>query len=178
MKITSFSDIFSTNIGKTTIGRELSGKLQCKFYDVDEEIMNIYGSIDNFQDIYPNDYDRFDEKEELMLNIIESETEDFIMAVSPIFSAPVVEELLDTDTTSIEIIDTPEAIYDRLILEGDDALEYKGRHKEHYINEIKWDQTASFNQFKNIPKVHIDNQNINEAVETVYNYLKNNKIID
>lgn len=167
-----------SNIGKTTIGRELSGKLQCKFYDVDEEIMNIYGSIDNFQDIYPNDYDRFDEKEELMLNIIESETEDFIMAVSPIFSAPVVEELLDTDTTSIEIIDTPEAIYDRLILEGDDALEYKGRHKEHYINEIKLDQTASFNQFKNIPKVHIDNQNINEAVETVYNYLKNNKIID
>ena len=167
-----------SNIGKTTIGRELSGKLQCKFYDVDEEIMNIYGSIDNFQDIYPNDYDRFDEKEELMLNIIESETEDFIMAVSPIFSAPVVEELLDTDTTSIEIIDTPEAIYDRLILEGDDALEYKGRHKEHYINEIKWDQTASLNQFKNIPKVHIDNQNINEAVETVYNYLKNNKIID
>lgn len=167
-----------SNIGKTTIGRELSRKLQCKFYDVDEEIMNIYGSIDNFQDIYPNDYDRFDEKEELMLNIIESETEDFIMAVSPIFSAPVVEELLDTDTTSIEIIDTPEAIYDRLILEGDDALEYKGRHKEHYINEIKWDQTASFNQFKNIPKVHIDNQNINEAVETVYNYLKNNKIID
>ena len=167
-----------SNIGKTTIGRELSGKLQCKFYDVDEEIMNIYGSIDNFQDIYPNDYDRFDEKKELMLNIIESETEDFIMAVSPIFSAPVVEELLDTDTTSIEIIDTPEAIYDRLILEGDDALEYKGRHKEHYINEIKWDQTASFNQFKNIPKVHIDNQNINEAVETVYNYLKNNKIID
>ena len=167
-----------SNIGKTTIGRELSGKLQCKFYDVDEEIMNIYGSIDNFQDIYPNDYDRFDEKEELMLNIIESETENFIMAVSPIFSAPVVEELLDTDTTSIEIIDTPEAIYDRLILEGDDALEYKGRHKEHYINEIKWDQTASFNQFKNIPKVHIDNQNINEAVETVYNYLKNNKIID
>ena len=49
-----------SNIGKTTIGRELSGKLQCKFYDVDEEIMNIYGSIDNFQDIYPNDYDRFD----------------------------------------------------------------------------------------------------------------------
>ena len=167
-----------SNIGKTTIGRELSRKLQCKFYDVDEEIMNIYGSIDNFQDIYPNDYDRFDEKEELMLNIIEFETEDFIMAVSPIFSAPVVEELLDTDTTSIEIIDTPEAIYDRLILEGDDALEYKGRHKEHYINEIKLDQTASFNQFKNIPKVHIDNQNINEAVETVYNYLKNNKIID
>lgn len=166
-----------SNIGKTTIGKELSNKLNCKFYDVDEEIIDIYGSIDNFQAIFPNDYDRFDEKEELMMNIIESDNNDFIMAVSPIYSASVVEELLDTDTISIEIVDTPEAIYDRLILEGDDALEYKEKHKEHYIQEIKWDQAASYNQFKNIPKVHIDNQNINESVETVFNYLKDNKII-
>ena len=166
-----------SNIGKTTIGKELSNKLNCKFYDVDEEIINIYGSIDDFQAIFPNDYDRFDEKEELMMNIIESDNNDFIMAVSPIYSASVVEELLDTDTISIEIVDTPEAIYDRLILEGDDALEYKEKYKKHYIQEIKWDQTASYNQFKNIPKVHIDNQNINESVETVFNYLKNNKII-
>ena len=166
-----------SNIGKTTIGKELYNKLNCKFYDVDEEIINIYGSIDNFQAIFPNDYDRFDEKEVLMMNIIESDNNDFIMAVSPIYSASVVEELLDTDTISIEIVDTPEAIYDRLILEGDDALEYKEKHKEHYIHEIKWDQAASYNQFKNIPKVHIDNQNINESVETVFNYLKDNKII-
>lgn len=166
-----------SNIGKTTIGRELSKKLHCKFYDVDEEIIDIYGSIDNFQEIYPNDYDRFDEKEELMINIIENEKEDFIMAVSPIFSVSVVEELLDTDTISIEIIDTPEAIYDRLILEGDDALEYKEKHKEYYMREIKWDQVASYNEFKNIPKVHIDNQTISEAVETVYSYLKNNDMI-
>ena len=107
-----------SNIGKTTIGKELSNKLNCKFYDVDKEIIDIYGSIDNFQAIFPNDYDRFDEKEELMMNIIESDNNDFIMAVSPIYSSSVVEELLDTDTISIEIVDTPEAIYDRLILEG------------------------------------------------------------
>jgi shikimate kinase len=166
-----------SNIGKTTIGKELSKKLNCKFYDVDDEIIDIYGSIENFQEIFPNDYDRFDEKEELMMNIIDTENKDFIMAVSPIFSSSVVEELLDTDTISIEIIDTPEAIYDRLILDGDDALEYKERHKEHYMQEIKWDQVASFNEFKDIPKVHVDNQSISEAVETVYNYLNENKII-
>ena len=166
-----------SNIGKTTIGKELSKKLNCKFYDVDDEIIDIYGSIDNFQEIFPNDYDRFDEKEELMMNIIDTENKDFIMAVSPIFSSSVVDELLDTDTISIEIIDTPEAIYDRLIFEGDDALEYKERHKEHYMQEIKWDQVASFNELKDIPKVYIDNQTINEAVETIFNYLKENKII-
>lgn len=166
-----------SNIGKTTIGKELSKKLNCKFYDVDDEIIDIYGSIDNFQEIFPNDYDRFDEKEELMMNIIDTENKDFIMAVSPIFSSSVVDELLDTDTISIEIIDTPEAIYDRLILEGDDALKYKERHKEHYMQEIKWDQVASFNELKDIPKVYIDNQTINESVETIFNYLKENKII-
>ena len=166
-----------SNIGKTTIGKELSKKLNCKFYDVDDEIIDIYGSIDNFQEIFPNDYDRFDEKEELMMNIIDTENKDFIMAVSPIFSSSVVDELLDTDTISIEIIDTPEAIYDRLILEGDDALKYKERHKEHYMQEIKWDQVASFNELKDIPKVYIYNQTINESVETIFNYLKENKII-
>ena len=112
-----------------------------------------------------------------MMNIIDSENNDFIMAVSPIFSASIVEELLDTNTTSIEIIDTPEAIYDRLIIEGDCALEYKKIHKKHYMREIKLDQVVSFNEFKNIPKVHIDNQDINKAVETVFKYLKENKII-
>lgn len=40
--------------------------------------------------------------------------------------------------------------------------------------EIMWDQTASYKEFKNIPKVHIDNQSTYEAVETVYNYLIEN----
>lgn len=82
-----------------------------------------------------------------------------------------------TNTESIEIIDTPEAIYDRLIIEGEDALEYKEKHKEHYMREIKWDQVASYNEFKNISKVDISNQNIKEATQTVYDYLKKNSIL-
>lgn len=31
---------------------------------------------------------------------------------------------------------------------------------------------SRFNEFKNIPKVHVDNQNINKTVQTVFNYLK------
>ena len=34
-----------SNIGKTTIGRELSKKLQCKFYDIDKEIINIMEAL-------------------------------------------------------------------------------------------------------------------------------------
>ena len=100
------------------------------------------------------------------------------MAVSPIFSKNIVEELLMTNTKSIEIIDTPEAIYDRLILEGEDALEYKERHKDYYMREIKRDQVASYQEFKDIPKISIANQNIEESANTVYQYLKENNIID
>ena len=166
-----------SNVGKTTIGKKLAQKINYKFYDIDDEIIKMYGSIDLFQEEFPNDENRFDIKELIMLNIIENGEKNFIMAVSPIFSKIIVEELLMTNTESIEIIDTPEAIYDRLIIEGEDALEYKEKHKEHYMREIKWDQVASYNEFKNISKVDISNQNIKEAVQTVYDYLKKNSIL-
>ena len=38
-----------SNVGKTTIGRELSKRLNCKFYDIDDEIIKIYGSIEYIQ---------------------------------------------------------------------------------------------------------------------------------
>ena len=167
-----------SNVGKTTIGKELAKKINCKFYDIDDEIIKIYGSIDLFQEEFPNDYNRFDIKKLIMLNIIENGEKSFIMAVSPIFSKNIVEELLMTNTKSIEIIDTPEAIYDRLILEGEDALEYKERHKDYYMREIKRDQVASYQEFKDIPKISIANQNIEESANTVYQYLKENNIID
>jgi len=96
------------------------------------------------------------------------------MAVSSIFSVSIVEEILENDMVSIEIIDTPEAIYDRIVIEGEDSLEYKEKHKKQYMKIIKWDQVASYEEFRNIPKVSINNQSIDEAVNTVYEYLKNN----
>ena len=161
-------------VGKTTIGKELAKKINCKFYDIDDEIIKMYGSIDIFQEEFPDDEIRYNEKKLIMLNIIENEEKGFIMAVSPIFSENIVEELLMTNTKSIEIIDTQEAIYDRLVIEGEDALEYKEKHKEHYMRSIQWDQLASYDEFKSIPKIDISNQNIKKATLTVYDYLNKN----
>ncbi len=73
-----------SNIGKSTICKRLSKRINCKFYEIDEEIIKVYGSIENFREIFPDNYDRYQEKEKLMLDIINYE-EDFIMEASPIF---------------------------------------------------------------------------------------------
>ena len=83
-------------------------------------------------------------KKKLYQNSISKESDNFIMVVSPIFSASIIENILFTNNISIEIIDTPEAIHDRLIIEEDNTLDYK----EHYMREIKRDQTASYNLLK------------------------------
>ena len=86
------------------------------------EIINIYGSIDNFREIFPNYYNRFTEKEEIMIDSISKENDNFIMVVSPIFSASIIENILFTNYLSI---DTLESIYNRLIIEEDNTLDYK-----------------------------------------------------
>ena len=104
-----------SNVGKTTVDLELAKRLNYNFYNIDDEIIEMYGGIDNFQEIFSDYYDRFDEKKKVILDIINRE-KNFIIAVSSIFSASVIKNILFTDTMSIEIIDTPESIYDRLIL--------------------------------------------------------------
>lgn len=165
-----------SNVGKTTIGERLAKKLGCIFFDIDEEIIKEYGSIDLFQEKYPINLDRYNIKKSIMLNIINS-NDSFVMAVSPIYSKNIISSILETNTVSVEIIDTPEAIYNRLIIDGDDALEYKEKHRKSYLKEIKYDQEVSYNEFADIPKIDITNQNIDLATETVYNYLKDKNII-
>lgn len=46
------------------------------------------------------------------------------------------------------------------------------------MREIKWDQLGSYQEFQDIPKVHIANQNITESVNTILVYLKEKNIID
>lgn len=47
-----------TNVGKSTIAKILSKKLNYDFDDIDDEIKKRHKTIDIFQEKYPNDYER------------------------------------------------------------------------------------------------------------------------
>lgn len=51
------------------------------------------------------------------------------------------------DVINIEITDTAQAIYDRLVfedLDSEETMQYKEERKYHYMREIINDQTASY----------------------------------
>lgn len=170
------------NIGKTSVGRLLAKKLNIKFYDVDEDfILRDYPCIDFFQYQFSTREERYNAKADYMQTLLEQEKDDFVLAVSPIYSVFAVNRILKIkDVINIEITDTVQAIYDRLVFEDldpEETLQYKEERKYHYIRDIINDQTASYEEWRNIEKVAIDNQTIEEAVETVYKYLKDKNYI-
>ena len=59
-----------TNVGKTTIGKLLSEKLNYEFDDLDEEIKRRYGKIDTFMNKYPWTYERHKERAIILSDIV------------------------------------------------------------------------------------------------------------
>lgn len=53
-------------VGKTVIGKMLAKKLNYKYFDMNEIIKKKYGTIDNFHNVFSNDYDKFKEKERIL----------------------------------------------------------------------------------------------------------------
>ena len=71
------------------------------------------------------------------------------MSMSFIYIEEIVKNIINTDAISIEITDNLESIYDRILFydENDvvelDSKEYRDKHKEYYINEIRNDMITS-----------------------------------
>lgn len=103
------------------------------------------------------------------------------MAMSFIYIEEIVEKITDTDTISIEITDNLESIYDRILFydENDevklDSKEYRDKHKQHYINQIKNDMTTSNLEFKNIPKFYLDGRNFKDVLDELVEFINNIK---
>lgn len=167
-------------VGHEDIGKMLAEKLNYEFIDQNDIIKEKYGTIDKYNEKYPIDYDRFKIKEEIALDAINSK-DNFVMAMSFIYMEEIVNNITNTDTISVEITDNLESIYNKILFydENDkvmpDSKEYRDKHREHYINEIRNDMTVSNLGFRNIPKFNLNGRNFEDIIDELSEFIANLK---
>lgn len=136
-----------TNVGKSTIGKLLSEKLNYKFDDLDEEIKRRYGKIDAFMNKYPWTYERHKERGKILSDIVNKYEDNIVIAVSSIFYVRCFSKLLeDENILAVELQDKPENILKRLVYADEDdnvfPLEITTeKERKYYLSEIKKDIT-------------------------------------
>lgn len=165
-----------SGVGKTEVGGLLAKKLNYKFFNINDIIKQKYKTIDKFHERFPNDYDRFKEKEKIALDII-NHNDDFILLISLIYIEEIVKNITNTDTVSVELVDSVQSIYNRTLFydENDqvmpDSKEYLEAHKKHYWNEIKNDKRASYLEYRDIPKFNLKDRKFEDVIDELYDYI-------
>jgi len=155
-----------SNVGKTTAGRILAEKLGYSFYDLDDEIRKKYSMTQQeFIDTFwlRNERDRL--RGQLLGEILENDG-DKVIAVTPMYYSSYFSKYLKKrdDVIGIEMQDTPENIFNRLVFTDDndqvyeDSAEYREKHKAYYLKDIKKDNTYYKKAFAKIEnKFQINN---------------------
>lgn len=133
-----------SNVGKSTTGKLLANRLGFKFYDLDEEVK---AKLDiTLEDFVQTGNLRW--RDQYRTNIIKdlvSFNEDMVVAITPIsYLGNLRETINDKEIIAIELYDTPENIFSRLVFSDENDViytddQYKNKHKAYYLNEIQED---------------------------------------
>lgn len=133
-----------SNVGKSTVGELLAHKLNFEFYDLDDEIKKIYNtSLEKF--VSTGSLQERDKIRCRLLHTIVKRSENKVIAVTPLSYAGAIVPIINSpEVISIELTDTPENIFARLVFsDGNDIIyqddDYKNKHKDHYLKEIRED---------------------------------------
>ena len=133
-----------SNVEKTTVGKLLAERLDIKFIDLDEEVKNrLKMSLEEF--VNTENLRWRDQKRGSIIKEIIKMEEDVVFAISPIsYIENFKTSIISDDNLLIELYDTPENIFSRLIFsdENDDIYtddNYKNANKDYYMKEIQED---------------------------------------
>lgn len=133
-----------SNVGKTTTGELLAEKLGYVFYDLDDEVKRYYDmTLEAF--VNTGRLEERDKKRSAVLRKIAEDTREKVVAVAPITYINYMNGLIrQKDVLAIELRDTPENIFDRLVFSDENDViyrddEYKYAHMSYYMNDIKED---------------------------------------
>ena len=131
-------------VGKTTIGAILAQHLAYSFYDLDDQIKPFYHTtLEAF--VSKGTLSERDQKRGEVISHLLSLPGPKVIAVSPMSNRRFFGKFVRMDNTlSIELIDTPENIFARMVFsDPEDKVyrdeEYKDRHRDHYLHEIQMD---------------------------------------
>ena len=132
-----------SNVGKTTVGKLLAKRLNYQFYDMDEEICKYYHTTNiGFINRYKNLEDRDQRRAKLLKRLLKNK-DHVVVAITPIaFFNDFYDIVFEDNVLSIELSDTVENIFDRLVFTDDDdnvmddSKEYALAHKNYYMNDI------------------------------------------
>ena len=118
-----------SNAGKTTIGRLLAEQISFSFYDLDDEVKTRMGMTPE-EFINMGDLRWRDQKRGNIIKEILRLDEDLVFAVTPIsYPDNFQKRICAEDILSIELYDTPENIFSRLVFSDEN---------DHIYTEAGW----------------------------------------
>lgn len=133
-----------SNVGKSVTGKLLAQRLGYDFYDLDEETKKYHNTtLESFVStgtLRERDKMRCD-----LINSLVSRKGNKVVAITPLSYIHTISPLLSSiDIFSIELIDSAENIFDRLVFSDENDViykddEYKNEHRDHYLSEINED---------------------------------------
>lgn len=168
-------------IGKTSVGKLLAKKMNCRFIDLDDVNIQRYGSIEAFQSAFPNLYNRMMAQIETLHNLIDEDDEDMVIAVTPLaYADGLNEEILPLENViAFELKDEPKHIFDRLLFtdENDVVLEdneaYKMRYAAYYLKEIKEDLAYYGKVYEKVKyKIYLDGKSAQAGADMIYQCIR------
>lgn len=162
-----------SNIGKTTIGKNLAQYLGYEFFDIDEEVKSELGiTLEEFVStgtLYERDRLRCDILHSLLLIKM-----DKVIAVTPLSHINSIAPLLSrADVPAVELTDSVQNIFDRLVFSDENDVlytdeEYKNAHADHYLNEIAEDLQWYGSVYADLPHhFNISGRSAEEAAQAL-----------
>ena len=133
-----------SNVGKTTTGELLAERLGFKFYDLDEEVKTrLNMTLEEF--VHTSNLRWRDQKRGSIIKKLIRSEEDMVIAVTTIsYTENFRTRISGEDILAIELYDTPENIFSRLVFSDENDIvyadeHYKNKHKEFYLKDIQAD---------------------------------------
>lgn len=164
-----------SNVGKSTIGKQLAKKIGFLFYDLDNEVKSRLGmTLEEF--VHTSDLRWRDQKRGSIIKKILRESENIVFAISPIsYTSNFQKRIMADDVLAIELYDTAENIFSRLVFRDENDVIYrddlyKNEHKDHYLREIQSDLDWYGKIYKSIGirnLLFIDNDSPSKVVDRI-----------